>query len=78
MGIFSSQIYDDGVNVGVGTNNPNWKFEINSGIPDVSGLRFTQLNLATPIFVGGTKSLGINASGEVVAMTPLSNIAVYD
>jgi len=56
-------------NVGIGTNNPLNKMEINSGTAGSSGLRFTQINSST----SGTPSsaaLGVNASGDVVVAAP--------
>ncbi len=53
-------------NVGVGTTTPGSKLEINSGIADVSGLRFTNLTSATPISAG--QSIGVDANGNVVTL----------
>ncbi len=51
--------------VGIGTIAPASKLEVDSGIADTSGLRFTQLTSASPT-TSGVAILGVNASGDVV------------
>jgi|UPI000689FAD4 hypothetical protein len=53
-------------NIGVGTAIPSAKMEINSGIANASGLRFTNLTSATPISAGQT--IGVDANGNVVTL----------
>ncbi|SEW11034.1 hypothetical protein SAMN05421841_1082 [Chryseobacterium wanjuense] len=53
-------------NVGIGTDTPNSKLELNSGTSNVSGLTFTNLTSASPVSNGAT--LGVNAEGEVVTV----------
>lgn len=36
-------------NVGIGTQNPQSRLEVDSGMPDISGLRLTRLNNYSPI-----------------------------
>ncbi|RNA62240.1 hypothetical protein D1631_10000 [Chryseobacterium nematophagum] len=55
-------------NVGIGNINPTAKLEITSGIPDISGLKFNNINSSsTPNH--DTASLGIDASGNVVVQS---------
>lgn len=70
-------IYGRDGNIGIGTNNPLFRFEIDSGVADTSGMRFTRLNSNSPLTSNGIVSIGVNGSGEVVAVSPISNIAVY-
>jgi hypothetical protein len=64
-------------NVGVGTIAPTSKLEVNSGAPNTSGLKLTNLTSATPVSAGAT--LGVNAVGNVVtvpgAFAPLNGEA---
>lgn len=53
--------------VGVGTTTPTNKLEVNSGTPNASGLKLTNLTSATPISGGAT--LGVDAAGNVVTVT---------
>ena len=65
-------------NVGIGTANPQKRLEIDSGINDTSGLRFTRLNNTSPLTSSGIVTIGVNASWDVVGISPVSNIAVYE
>lgn len=60
----TQNIYQSG-NVGVGTPTPGNRLEVNSGTAGSSGLRFTQLNNASP-GTANTAPLGVNAAGDVV------------
>jgi hypothetical protein len=53
--------------VGIGTTAPTAKLEISAGIANDSGLKFSNLNSATPVAAGAT--LGVDASGKVVTVT---------
>jgi len=60
-------------NIGIGTAAPNTRFEIASGIANVSGLRLTNLTSAAPIGVG--QSIGVDAAGNIITVanpTPAS------
>jgi len=52
--------------VGIGTITPGNKLEINSAVANSSGLRFTNLNSASPAVAGNGKSLSVNATGDVI------------
>lgn len=52
-------------NVGIGTNSPTSKLEISSGVTDVSGLKFTNMNNSSAT-TANAATLGIDASGNVV------------
>jgi trimeric autotransporter adhesin len=52
--------------IGIGTNNPGNKFEINSTIAGNAGLRFTNLLSSSATTTGNGKVLTVNASGDVV------------
>lgn len=58
----------DGSNnrVGIGTAAPNTSLEINSGVANTSGLRFSNLTSASPTSSGA--SIGVNSSGDVVTV----------
>jgi hypothetical protein len=53
------------------------KFVIDSGIANDSGLKFSRLNLSTPLTSNNVLALGIDGSGKVLPISPISNIAVY-
>ncbi|MFP3597486.1 hypothetical protein [Chryseobacterium sp. SIMBA_029] len=60
-------------NIGIGIAAPNTKFEIASGIANVSGLRLTNLTSATPIGTG--QSIGVDSAGNIITVanpTPAS------
>lgn len=60
-------------NVGIGTVTPNTRLEIASGTANVSGVKFTNLNSATPIGTG--QSIGVDATGNIITVanpTPAS------
>jgi hypothetical protein len=58
-------------NVGIGTSAPTAKLEVASGTAGTSGLKFTNINNATPP-TANTSALGIDASGNVVVQSALS------
>jgi len=53
--------------LGIGTNTPNNTLELNSGIANTSGFRFTQLNSSSPTSAG--QAIGVNSSGDIVTIT---------
>ncbi len=77
-GLYASQIFDNGTNIGVGTGvSLTTKFVIDSGIANDSGLKFSRINLSTPLTSNNVLALGIDGSGKVLPISPISNIAVY-
>lgn len=77
--LVNSQIFDNGSNIGIGTwTNLTTKLTIDSGIDDDSGLRFARIDTATPLTANGVLALWVNASGKVLPISPISNIAVYN
>jgi hypothetical protein len=77
-GLYASQIFDNGTNIGVGTwVSLTTKFVIDSGIANDSGLKFSRINLSTPLTSNNVLALGVDASGKVMPISPISNIAVY-
>ena len=77
-GLYASQIFDNGTNIGVGTGvGLTTKFVIDSGIANDSGLRFARINLSTPLTSNNVLVLGVDWSGKVMPISPISNIAVY-
>lgn len=63
-----SQIFDNGINIGIGNTTPNTKLEITSGTSGTSGLRFTNLTSAsTPTY--NANYLSIDGTGNVVYAT---------
>lgn len=56
-------------NIGIGTNSPNSKLEIDSGTANASGLRFNKLTNVSPAGAAGTKVLSVDANGNVVLVT---------
>lgn len=50
--------------IGIGTVSPSQKLEINSGVSNVSGLKFTQINSTTPV-TAGLANLGIDSNGNI-------------
>ena len=71
-------MYNVGQFVWIWTNNPTTKLTIDSGIDDDSGLRFARIDTATPLTANGVLALWVNASGKVLPISPISNIAVYN
>jgi hypothetical protein len=71
-------IYGDNGLIGIGTDTPNDRLTINSGIPDNSGLTFSQLTSASPTSSG--KALGVDTNGKVVTIvnSPASLQQAYD
>jgi hypothetical protein len=55
-------------NVGIGTNTPSAKLELNSGIANTSGLKFTNLNSASPS-TSNSSTLGVDNNGNVVVQS---------
>jgi hypothetical protein len=55
-------------NVGIGTNTPTNKIEINSTLSNQSGLRFSNLNSSSPAFTGTATALGVDSNGDVVSL----------
>ena len=71
-------IYGNNGNIGVGTGaNLNNRLVIDSGIDDDSGLRLARLDTNSPLTSNNVIALGVNASGKVLPISPVSNIAVY-
>jgi trimeric autotransporter adhesin len=67
VGIYPSQIFDNGTNIGVGTGaSLTAKFTIDSGVSNVSGLRLPRVIATTPVFGGVAAPLGVDGSGNVV------------
>lgn len=58
-----------GSNTGFGTATPGNKVEINSGVADTSGLRFSNLTNASTPSGSSTLALGLNSSGDVILNT---------
>ncbi|MEI7978299.1 MAG: hypothetical protein WCI53_05600 [Bacteroidota bacterium] len=52
--------------VGIGTINPGTALEVNSGVSNSSGMKFTNLNSSAPTSGGAT--LGVDANGNVVTV----------
>jgi hypothetical protein len=78
-GLVSSQIFDNGTNIGVGISTGlDTKFTIDSGINDDSGLKFARLTPNSPLTSNGVVALGVDGSGKVLPISPISNIAVYN
>jgi hypothetical protein len=53
-------------NMGIGTITPTSKLEVKSATANTSGLKFSNLNSATPVAAGAT--LGVDASGNVITV----------
>jgi hypothetical protein len=53
--------------IGIGTAAPNDKVELNSGLANSSGLKFTNLKSTTPVSAAG-QNLGVDASGTIVTV----------
>lgn len=51
-GLTTGLIYDNGTNVGIGTSSPTTRLTIDSGIANVSGLKFNNLNSSSPFYSG--------------------------
>lgn len=74
--IANDVIINSAGNVGIGTISPNAKLEINSGTSSTAGLRFSQLNAASPITSGNVSTLGVNNSGDLVIVSRLHSNGV--
>lgn len=59
--------------VGIGTTTPGAKLEVASGTANTSGLKFTNLNNASPV-TSSSATLGVDASGNVVVASSSSNV----
>lgn len=57
-----------GGNVGISTTNPLAKLEVNSTVPNTSGLRFTQLSSISPVNTGAVMALGVSGSGDILTI----------
>ncbi|MEN4762328.1 MULTISPECIES: hypothetical protein [unclassified Chryseobacterium] len=65
-------------NLGIGTTIPTTKAEINSGLANISGLKFRNLTSATPTSASG-QNLGVDASGNVITVpTPTTPSVVTE
>lgn len=73
-----TNMYNVGQFVGIWTNNPTTTLTIDSGVDDDSGLRFSRVDTSTPLIANGVLALWVNASGKVIPISPISNIAVYN
>ncbi len=65
-----------GGNVGIGTAAPSTKLEVASGIANTSGLKLTNLTSASPTATGTVQPIGVDASGNVVAVAGGNTAAV--
>ena len=73
----STNVFESGGFVGIGVTNPLVQLHIDSGIANVSGVRFNRLNSTTPSFTGSNiAAVGVDGSGNLVAIPP-GNVAVY-
>ena len=54
-------------NVGIGTNAPGARLEVNSSVANTSGVRFTNLKSTSPV-AATAATLGVNASGDIVTV----------
>jgi hypothetical protein len=67
VGLYISQIFDNGTNIWVGTGaNLTAKFTIDSGVNNTSWLRLPRIVATTPIYSGVAAPLGVDGSGNVV------------
>ncbi len=64
-GATETLVIDDN-KVGIGTDAPNEALEIDSGVANASGVRFTNLTSASPGGVGSGTVLSVDANGNVV------------
>jgi hypothetical protein len=77
--VFTSSIVDgfavdgttfsiDGSNnrIGIGTNAPAKSLEVNSGVANTSGVRFSNLTSTSPTSTGTT--IGVNTTGDIITM----------
>ncbi len=76
--LYSSQIFDDGTNIWIWTwSNLSTKLTIDSWIDDDSGLRLARIDPNSTLTSNAVVALWVNASGKVLPISPISNIAVY-
>jgi hypothetical protein len=75
-GLYLSQLFDNGANIGIGTTAPTSKLTIDSGIAGSAWLRLSRISATTTPFAGINTWLGVDGSGNVV---PISNgdVVVY-
>lgn len=59
--------------VGIGTTTPGTRLEVASGTANTSGLKFTNMNSASPV-TASSATLGVDASGNVVVASSSSNV----
>jgi hypothetical protein len=59
--------------VGIGTDSPTSKLEINSGVANDSGMKFSNINSSSPISNG--KALAVDATGKVVTISTSAPLA---
>ena len=52
--------------LGIGNINPSAKLEVTSGTANVSGLKFTNLNAATPVGFG--QAIGVDSEGNIITV----------
>lgn len=73
----SSQLFDNGTNVGIGTATPGAKLTLDSGVAGTAGLRFSRISSSEPTYTGTAIGLGVDGSGNIV---PVSNgdVIVYN
>lgn len=67
--MISSLIYQSGSRLGIGTGvvYPGYMLNIDSGVSNVTGIRFGRVNSSSPLFTSGpTIPVGVNGSGELV------------
>lgn len=55
--------------IGIGTTTPTTKFEINSGISGIAGLKFTQLPVSSIAQANNGKVLSVDVSGNIILTT---------
>ena len=76
-GLYASQIFDNGSNVGIGTGTATKKLTVDSGIGNDSGLRLARISSTSTAYTGAAMGLGVDVNGNVI---PISNgdVVVYD
>ncbi|MEJ5051958.1 hypothetical protein WH221_19190 [Chryseobacterium culicis] len=62
--------------IGVGTQTPNAKLEINSSSSGVSGLKFTNLTSSSPTGTG--QAIGVDASGNVISVSTVAQVLTVE
>lgn len=69
-------LIDASGNVGIGDSTPAVKLEIDTGVANTSGTRFTQLTSASPTSVG--QAIGVDATGNIVTVAGGGASAIDD